>query len=406
MAVYVFQAKTADGKFVKGELTANNEQEARIKLRSQKLVPLKVLSKDLEKKGRGIQLSLSGDAVTPKDLQIFTRQFSVLISAGVPIVQSLDAMAQGARSAGLTKALEHVQGEVEKGKRLAEAMATRPKVFDRLYINLVKAGEEGGVLEVVLQRLAEYIEKSVKLRGKIVGALWYPAIIIVVAFMVIAGIMIFVIPSFVDMFRDTGQELPALTKFVIQLSDTFVNYWYYIIAIIIGVPFLVKTYYGTEDGRKTFDEIFIMLPLFGPLIQKGAIARMSRTLSTLLGAGVRIIDALEISASVSGNWVIERSIMEAKDSVSKGKNLVEPLRRQKYFPSMVLQMISIGEATGNLDTMLSKIADFYEDEVETTADTLTSLIEPLLMVFLGGIIAVIVIAMYLPIFSMAGAVTG
>lgn len=404
MGVYLFQAKTQDGKFVKGELSANSDQEARIKLRSQKLLPLKVVSKGEKKAGASLSLSLGGDKVTPKDLQIFTRQFSVLISAGVPIVQSLEAMAQGARSVGLTNALDYVRSEVERGKRLADAMAGRPKVFDRMYVNLVKAGEEGGVLEVVLQRLAEYIEKSVKLRGKIVGALWYPAIIIAVSFLVIAGIMIFVIPSFVDMFSDMGQELPALTQMVINASDFFVAYWYAIIGVLVGVPFLVKYYYGTPDGRKTLDEIFIALPLFGSLIQKGSIARMSRTLSTLLSAGVRIIDALEIAGSVSGNWVIERSINEAKDSVSRGKNLVEPMRRQKYFPSMVLQMIAIGEATGNLDTMLSKIADFYEDEVEAAAEGLTSLIEPLLMVFLGGIIAVIVIAMYLPIFSMAGGV--
>lgn len=407
MGIYVFQAKSADGKFVRGELTANNEQEARIKLRAQKLLPMKVISKELEKKKkRGLQISLFNENVTQKDLQVFTRQFAVLIGAGVPIVQCLEAMSQGARSVGLTRALEHVQEEVERGKRLADAMATRPQVFDRLYVNLIRAGEEGGVLENVLERLADYIEKAVKLRNKVVGALWYPAAIVGVAFLVITGIMIFVIPSFVDMFDTVGQDLPALTQLVIGTSEIFVSYWYVIVAALAGIPFLVTSYYKTEDGRKTLDEILINLPLFGPLVQKGAIARMSRTLSTLLGAGVRIMDALEISSAVAGNWVIERAIVDAKDSVGKGKNLVEPLRRHKYFPSMVLQMISVGEATGNLDMMLTKIADFYEDEVETTADALTSMVEPLLMVFLGGIIAVIVIAMYLPIFSLASSVAG
>ena len=405
MPTYVFQAKTPDGKFVKGELEATSEAEARVKLRAQKMVPLQVVGKGLEKKP-AVGAGLFKDTVSPKDLQVFTRQFSVLVSAGVPIVQSLEAMITGSRSPAMGRAVEKVVEEIEKGRRLADSMALVPDVFDRMYVNLVRAGEEGGVLDTVLNRLAEYIEKSVALRGKIMGALWYPGAVLVVAFGVIAGIMIFVIPSFVDLFKNAGQELPGLTKMVMGLSQAFVNNWFFICAAFIGIPFGFRSYYKTADGKKTLDPILIELPVFGTLIQRGAIARMARTLATLLGAGVRILDSLDIASATAGNYVIERAIIDARESVSRGKSLTEPLRQVRHIPTMVVQMIAVGESTGNLDTMLGKIADFYESEVEAAAEALTSLIEPLLMVFLGGIIAVIVIAMYLPIFNMASVVGG
>jgi len=405
MPTYVFQAKTPDGKFVKGELEAISEAEARVKLRAQKMVPLNVVGKGLEAKKTSGKSFLK-DSVSPKDLQVFTRQFAVLVSAGVPIVQSLEAMITGSRSAAMGRAVEKVVEEIEKGRRLADAMAMVPDVFDRMYVNLIRAGEEGGVLDTVLNRLAEYIEKSVMLRGRILGALWYPGAVIVVAFAVIAGIMIFVIPSFVDMFKNSGQELPALTRWVMSASYAFVQYWFFICATVIGIPLGFRAYYKTPDGKKVLDPILIEVPIFGSLMQKGAIARMSRTLATLLSAGVRILDSLDIAANTAGNWVIEKAILDARESVSRGKSLTEPLRRVRYIPTMVTQMIAVGESTGNLDTMLGKIADFYESEVEAAADALTSLIEPLLMVFLGGIIAVIVIAMYLPIFNMASIVGG
>ena len=402
MGTYNFQAKTADGKTVKGELEAGSETEARIKIRAQRLVPLKVNSKGAVRAKEGFKFFK--DSVSSKDLQIFTRQFAVLISAGVPIVQSLQALVGASKSVGLNKAINKVIEDVERGRRLGEALANQPNVFDRMYVNLVKAGEEGGVLDTILNRLAEYIEKSVKMRGKITGALWYPAVIIVVAFGVVAGIMVFVIPNFVKVFEGAKIELPALTKLVIATSHEFMSHWYIIVGVMVAVPYALLTYYRTPEGRKTLDPIFIQTPVLGTLIQKGSVARMCRTLSTLLTAGVRILEALDIAGSTSGNWVIESALMECKDAVSKGKSLVEPLRRVKAIPMMVTQMIAIGEQTGNLDTMLTKVADFYEDEVEVAADALTSLIEPMLMVFLGGIIAVIVIAMYLPIFGMANAV--
>lgn len=399
MPTFEFQAKADDGRIVKGELDAANEFEARVRLRAQRLTPLRISGK---KAGGGASKGFQfKGSVSLKDLQVFTRQFAVLVGAGVPIVQSLEAMSRGARSPAMTAVLQGVCSEVERGRRLAEALGTKPTVFDRLYINLVRAGEEGGVLEAVLKRLAEYIETSVKLRAKVKGALFYPVAIVVVAIIVVTFILIFVVPKMAQMFKQSGQELPALTTFVVNSSDFIMHYWYLLAAIAVGVPMLVKMYYDTEDGRKVCDAIMIEVPVFGDLIKKAAIARFSRTLSTLLSSGVRIIDALEISATTTGNWMIEKALIETKDQVSKGKTLAEPLGKVPYFPNMVTQMISIGEQTGNIDQMLSKIADFYEDEVENATDAMTSLMEPLLMVVLGGIIAVIVVAMYLPIFNMA-----
>ncbi|MCB0407477.1 MAG: type II secretion system F family protein [Bdellovibrionales bacterium] len=405
MPTFQFQAKAMNGKTVSGELDAATDVEARVKLRSQKLIPIKLKVKGgagVDEK-RGFSFG-GGESVKAHDLQVFTRQFAVLVNAGVPVVQSLQSMSEGGRSPALTRAIRVVLGEVEKGKRLAEALAMKPNVFDEMYRNLIRAGEEGGVLDEVLDRLADYIEKAAALKSKVTGALWYPAIIILVAFGVIAGIMIFVIPQFVEMFESMGQELPGLTLMVIGASKFFVAYWYAIIAVLIAIPMSVKQYYKTKDGRRFIDEIMLMLPVLGDLVQKGGIAKIARTLSTLLGAGVRIMDSIDIAATTAGNVVLETDLLKAKDAIAKGKNLAEPLSQSKHFPKMVCQMIKVGEDTGNLDAMLSKIADFYESEVEATAEAMTSLIEPLLMVFLGGIIAVIVVAMYLPIFKLASAV--
>lgn len=405
MGVFEFQAKTDDGRVVKGELEAANEAEARIRMRAQRLTPLRIDAK--KGAGQGFDLSKMmafGDGVSQKDLQVFTRQFAVLVGAGVPIVQSLEAMSRGARSVGMTNVLRGVCQDVERGRRLAESLAARPAVFDRLYVNLVRAGEEGGVLETVLNRLAEYIETSVKLRGKVKGALFYPGAIVCVAIIVISFIMVFVVPKMSAMFTQSGQTLPALTQFVVNASNFFQHYWYIMIATLIAVPLAIKMYYDTDDGRKILDAVFIEVPVFGDLIKKNAIARFSRTLSTLLSSGVRIIDALDISSATAGNWMIERALLETKEAVSRGKTLAEPLAKIPYFPNMVTQMISIGEQTGNIDQMLGKVADFYEDEVVNATDAMTSLLEPILMVVLGGVIAVIVVAMYLPIFNMASTV--
>ena len=405
MAVYDFQAKTGDGRVVKGELEASNDAEARIRMRAQHLTPLRLELRAGQNSGFDLRkFALFADSVSLKDLQVFTRQFAVLVSAGVPIVQSLEAMAKGARSLAMTNILRGVCQDVERGRRLAEAMASRPAVFDRLYINLVRAGEEGGVLESVLNRLAAYIETSVRLRGKVKSALIYPMAIVVVAIIVIAFIMVFVVPKMSEMFVQSGQELPGLTQMVINCSNFVQSYWYVMLAGLVAIPMAIKMYYETPDGRKVCDSIFIEIPVFGDLIKKSAIARFSRTLATLLASGVRIIDALEIASATTGNWMIEKALLDTKDAVSRGKTLAEPLVKIPYFPNMVTQMIAIGEQTGNIDQMLSKVADFYEDEVENATDAMTSLMEPILMVVLGSIIAVIVIAMYLPIFGMANTV--
>lgn len=406
MAAFLFQAKTADGKFVKGEVEAGSESEARVRIRAQKLVPMKIVAKAgtmkaPKAKPKSILDIKLGGGVKPKELQVFTRQFATLINSGVPVVQSIEAMIGPGRSPDLNDALKQILAEVGKGRRLAECMKEHPKVFDHMYVNLVHAGEEGGVLDTILTRLAEYIEKTVKLKNKVKGALFYPIAVLCVAFLVITGIMIFVIPSFVQMFQETGMELPWLTQKVIEASDFFVAYWYVVVAIAVAIPIVFKQYYATPNGRKNMDIIFLKIPLFGDLIIKSSVARFSRTLSTMLSAGVRIVEALDIAASVTRNWPIEQVLYSSKDSISKGKTLSEPIKASPIIPDMVGQMIGVGEQTGSMDTMLDKVASFYEDEVETAADGLTAMIEPFMMVFLGGTIAILVVAMYLPIFDMA-----
>ncbi len=396
-----------DGRVIRGEVQASSEAEARVKIRAQKCQPIRIISKDQIEKAKAANASGflgAKGTVTAKELQVFTRQFSVLVSAGIPIVDSIDAMIGPGKSPAMNATLKKVVEDIQKGKRLADALAVHEKIFDKMYVNLVKAGEEGGVLDEVLQRLATYIEKSVKLQGKIKGAMFYPVAVIIISILVIVGILTFVVPNFVKMFKDAGKELPMLTQMVVDASNFVIHQWYFVLAILIGVPWALKVYISTPEGKIQLDKILIELPLFGSLVQKGSIARFSRTLATLLAAGVRIIDSLEIAASTAGNYVIEKNLLTAKESISRGKSIIEPLKKSKHIPHMVTQMIGVGEQTGALDTMLSKIADFYEDEVESAAGALTSLIEPLLMVFLGGIIAVLVVAMYLPIFDLASAV--
>ncbi len=408
MSAFLFQAKTLEGKVVKGEVEAANEAEARVRIRAQRLMLLRIVPKTgnvtsitkvaVKKKSGGFSL---GGSVTPKELQVFTRQFATLIGSGVPIVQSLEAMIGPGRSQALNSALKSILDEVSKGRRLAECMREHPKIFDNMYVNLVHAGEEGGVLDTILNRLAIYIEKTVKLKGKIKGALFYPAAVSVVAALVITIIMIFVIPSFVKMFSDAHMKLPWLTLQVMAASHFFVHRWYVIVGTIIAIPILISNYYKTEDGRRTIDTILLKIPVFGDLIKKGAVARFSRTLSTMLSAGVKIVEALDIAAATTKNWPIEATLLRAKDSITKGKTLSEPLKQSSVIPHMVAQMISVGEQTGAMDQMLDKVANFYEDEVETAAGALTSMIEPIMMVVLGGIVGTLVIAMYLPIFNMA-----
>lgn len=401
MGRYVFEARDGRGRIFKGELDAPSENEARVRLRAQKLMPMKLAQ--AEQKVSTLK-KVGGKSVPAKELQIFTRQLSTLLGSGIPILQSLEVLSQSQRSPGMSIAMKAMINDINQGRRFGEAMAEHPLVFDRFYVNMVKAGEESGNIDSILLRLASYIEKAVKLKSQVKGALVYPIAILVVAFVVVAGLLVFVIPKFETVFASSGQELPGLTQMVVTMSKVFISYWWMVIGGLVGGVFFAINYYRTDDGKKTIDGILIDLPYMGDLIQKSAVARFTRTLATLLGSGVSIMEALEISSKVTGNHVIENALLRAREAISEGKSLTVPLSKEKYIPQMVTQMIGVGEQTGNIDAMLNKVADFYEDEVDVAVGALTSIMEPLLMVVLGGIVAVMVIAMYLPIFNMAGSV--
>ena len=397
MPKFAYLAKKNTGQLVKGTLHVGSLPEARQLLRTHNLRVVSV--KNIEKKGF---FEGSGGSVKPAELQVFSRQFAVLIESGVPIIESLKSISEGMSNKGFQKAVEDVVQKISTGRKLSEALALYPKIFNKLYVNLVRAGEEAGVLEEVLNRLAVYIEKSNALRSKITGALWYPVTTMVIAFGAILVVLIFVIPKFQELFSEQGQSLPQLTQIVIDLSDQVKSKWYLVLAFIVGTPVGLGAFYKTEPGRQIIDRILIRIPIFGSLIVKSCVARMARTLSTLLTAGVQLIDAIDIASGVAGNAVLEKDLNRAKESVIQGKTFVEPLKKSQMIPLMVAQMIAIGESTGNIDSMLIKVADFYEEEVATAADAMTSLIEPLLIVFLGGTVGVLVIAMFLPIFNLAG----
>jgi type IV pilus assembly protein PilC len=325
-----------------------------------------------------------------------------MIDAGLPLVQCLEILAGQAENKTLGKTLDTVQSDVEGGAAYAEALGRHPKVFDDLYVNMVAAGETGGILDTILSRLAAYMEKAMSLKKKVKSAMVYPLTILGVAVGVIAILMVFVIPKFADMFTGMGGELPALTQIVIDISNFAASYkMLFAIGVFFIFSALFKRYYGTEKGKRRMDGIFLRAPVFGPLIRKVAVAKFTRTLGTMLSSGVPLLDALEICARTAGNKVVEDAVFSTRDAISEGKTIAEPLEETKVFPPMVVQMISVGEATGALDSMLNKIADFYDDEVDTAVDGLTSLMEPVMMVFLGGAIGFVVIAMYLPIFKMA-----
>jgi type IV pilus assembly protein PilC len=415
MPIYAYQAKQMDGRTVKGEIDASSEVEARVKIRAQQMIPIKVMAgggggtsvTGIQRRDQAKAKGVSGwliPKVKTKDLKIFTRQFATLINSGIAVVQSLELLERSSSNIALKMCLGQIRQDISTGKKLADSMGIHEKVFDRLYVNLVRAGEEAGVLDTILNRLAIYIEKSVKIKNKVLGALYYPAGIMFVAALVVFVIMKFVIPKFEELFKSTGQSLPAPTQFVIDMSHAVQSYGWMFVLGIAGAIYAIKQYYATDSGRYTLDNFMLSTPIFGTLLQKSAVARFTSTLSTLLTCGVGILDALEISARVSGNAVIERTLLSAKKVISEGKSIVQPLSQDKYIPDMVTQMIAVGEQTGAMDVMLSKIADFYEEEVDAAVAALTSVIEPIMMVFLGGLIGGIVIAMYLPIFNIASTV--
>ena len=401
--MYLWVAETKKGRKIKGELEAASEQIARAQLRKRNLKVLKLKPKP---KDLFANVAFMQPKVTNKDIVIFTRQFSTMIDAGLPLVQGLNILAEQAENPTFRSILKQITKDVEGGSTLAEAMKKHPKIFSELFVNLIAAGEVGGILDTILQRLATFIEKAEDLKSKIKGALTYPIVVMIIAFIVIAVILIFVIPVFQDMFSSFGSALPVPTQLVVNMSDFMKGNIIYIIPAIILIGFVFKQYRNTKGGRKTTDAISLKLPVFGDLLKKTAVARFTRTLGTMLSSGVPILDSLEIVAKTAGNVVIEEIIYEVRGSIAEGQTIAEPLSENDVFPGMVIQMISVGEATGALDTMLEKIADFYDKEVDAAVDALTAMLEPLLMLFLGGAIGGLVIAMYLPIFSMAGAVGG
>jgi len=399
MAEFLYEAKNQAGKTSSGVVVADDREGAESRLRMQGLSPTAV-----KRKPREINLSFKR-SVSTKDLKTFSLQFATMIDAGLPLVQCLEILGTQCDNKWFGARIMEIKGIVEGGSTFSEALAKFPRIFDQLFVNLVAAGELGGILDTIMKRLAEYIEKRDRLQRKIKAAMVYPVGMLLVTGAILVVMMKWVIPTFEKMFADFGnQELPAPTQFFIGLSKSFQSGWYIwaivIVALFIGVKFFKRSAFG----RFFLDRMYIHLPVVGPLVRKMAVARFTRTLGTLLGSGVPILEALQTVAKASGNAVIERAVMFARDRISEGRNMSEPLKDAKVFPGMVIQMIAVGEQTGQLDVMCNKIADFYDEEVEVAVAALTSLLEPIMLVVLGVIAGGMVIAMYLPIFSLAGTI--
>ncbi len=396
--VWKWEAKNKQGEARSGEMEAQDDGAVRARLAQMGLEPTKV-----KKKAAEFHLPLpTFGGVSTKDILVFTRQFSVMIDAGLPLVQGLEIIGSQADNAAFRKVLQEVKGRVEAGSTFADALGEHPKVFDELFVQLVRAGEIGGILDTILQRLGAYIEKNEKLKRRVKGAMVYPIIVLLVAVAVLIVLIAFVVPTFEKMFKDFGGAMPAPTQFLIDLSYGFRKAWY----LFIGIPVMLflgfRAVLRTPKGRATWDSFILKTPVFGSVVRKVAVARFTRTLGTMLSSGVPILDALEIVAKSAGNKTVENGIRYTRAKIAEGKNVAGPLAETGVFPPMVVQMIGVGEATGAMDQMLNKIADFYDDEVDVAIAALTSMIEPLMMVFLGSTVGFFMIAMYLPIFSMAG----
>ncbi len=394
--IFEWSGKTGKGLIESGEMTANSKDEVIAQLRKKSITATLVREKTKVKSKFNF-----GGSVKDKDIVIFTRQFATMIDAGLPLVQALDILSQQVESKSLAAALTTIKNDVEGGATYADALRKHPKVFTDLYANMVAAGESGGILDTILNRLAAYMEKAMKLKKKVKGAMVYPIVVSTIAVGVIAVIMIFVVPTFSKMFTTMGGTLPMPTLIVMKISGFLAGLGGVLSALVIVAAIIAfKQIRKTEKGQAITDRMFLKLPIFGVLLKKVAVAKFTRTLGTLISSGVPILDGLEITAKTAGNKVIEYAVMEVRQAVTEGKTLAEPLMKAKVFPPMVTHMISVGEATGALDAMLNKIADFYDDEVDATVGNLTAMMEPFLMVFLGGSVGFIVIAMYLPIFKL------
>ena len=411
MPTFAYSGRTRTGQTVTGERIADTMDAAVSALRREQIMvtridPAKAAAKAEAKAEAKPGAPKPGKGVPAKNLAIFTRQFSVMIDAGLPLVQCLDILGKQEPHKNFSAVILKVREDVESGAALADSMKKHPKTFDALYSNMIAAGEAGGILDTILKRLAVYIEKNVKLKGEVKSAMIYPIAVIVIAALVVGAILWKVIPTFASLFQGLGAELPLPTRVVIAASD-FIVAWGWLIVIGLGVAgYLIRRYYATEGGRHTIDAIMLKVPVLGNILRKVAVARFCRTLSTLLSSGVPILDGLDITARTSGNAIVEKAILTTRTGIERGETVSGPLKETGVFPSMVVQMINVGETTGALDTMLSKIADFYEDEVDSAVAGMLTLLEPIMIAFLGVVVGGIVIAMYMPIFDLISKLTG
>jgi len=397
MPYFIYKGVNSYGEKRKGKVEAPNEAAARGQLKRMRITvdSLKEQPKDIFE-----NIPMFQPKVTGKDVVIFTRQLSTMIDAGLPVVQSLEILAKQQENPTFKKVLKEVQVDVETGSTIADAMKKHPKVFDSLYCNMIDAGEIGGILDTILSRLASYMEKNMLLVRKVKGAMTYPTICLCICFVVMAVMLIFVVPVFQKMFEGMGGALPAPTQFVVNASEFLKAYFIYVLIGLFALAALFKKYRNTKSGRKNIDIMLLKMPILGPLMRRVAVAKFSRTLCTMIQSGVPILDALNVVARTAGNKVVEQAVFRVADAITEGRAMAEPLEETGVFPSMVVQMINVGESTGALDVMLEKVADFYDEEVDQAVENLTSAIEPIMMVFLGGLIGGMVVAMYLPIFKM------
>lgn len=405
MPVYVWEGKSSEGKKIQGEMEAHNAQAVFNALRAKRINPN---AKKIREKGKGIerQFSVPGfkAKVKIKDLVVFTRQFSTMIDAGLPLVQGLDVLGRNHENPAMKKVLLDIKEQVQAGGTLAEALSRHPRTFDDLFVNMVAAGETGGILDIILQRLADYLEKMSKLRRAVMTAMIYPAVVFAAAGIVTSILLIFVIPTFAELFGSMGSALPAPTRWVIELSNFMVQYGYLLFGSLMFLYWLFRRFMRTERGKLIVHPLLLKLPIFGDIIRKVAVSRFTRTMGTMVTSGVPILDALNICGRTAGNKVVEREISRVRVGISEGRTIAEPLVNSAIFPPMVVQMIAVGESTGSLDAMLQKVADFYEDEVNNAVNGMKQLIEPLMILILGTIVGGLVIAMYLPIFKLGSVV--
>jgi type IV pilus assembly protein PilC len=406
MPTFLWEGKTAQGRILKGEVEAPNLEAVLAVLRDRRIRPIPAR---IREKGTGLSREIKipglGEKVKPRDVAVLTRQFATMIDAGLPIVQCLDILGEQTGNNALRSAMRTIKKDVEGGTTLAEALKKHPKIFDDLYVNMVEAGETGGVLNTILNRIALFIEKAARLKKKVKGAMIYPSTIIAVAVIVVAILLVFVIPVFAELYGSMGRALPAPTQITINISNWFRRNIMYIVAALVAVVVAIRAYYQTPQGRMNIDRLMLRMPVVGDLLRKVAVARFSQNMSLLLSSGVPILDGLAITARTAGNKIVEKAIMDSRVSISQGKTVAEPLKESKIFPPMVCQMVAVGESTGGLDVMLKKVAELYEEEVDEAVANLTALMEPMIMVVLGVILGGLVISMYLPIFQMGSLVS-